>query len=281
MIEKKFLSILMTSIIILSLSFGISIPIVLAGTSVVTSTDAKLFISNADAKVLRLLPNYVVNTSDLSFEASAKATTEVNNNGPATIEQKYVAWGERNGPTVSAGGVISNAFSATNAKEVKSNMSCETVVKNGKNVMYTSGGGSVSNAFSATNVTEANSNPSTEVVLKKGWNVVRTLVSGISLANIDQEQSDYEFWLSGSHVVKTNALPPGSGSFNEFEKIRISFEACPTETDIPADITQSTNLGYNIEDGVLNGYGFDYFNEAVANDITCSSSMNYRKEGGD
>jgi hypothetical protein len=244
--NKKFLSILMMSIIGLSLSFGISIPIVTAGTSVVASTDTKLSIYSLDTKVLRLVPKYVVTTPDLTFEANAKATTVVNNSGPATIEQNYVAWGERNGPTVSAGGMVSNAFSATNVKEVKSNMSCETEVKNGKNVVHTS-------------------------------------VSGISLANIDPEgQGDYEFGLSGSHVVKTNAIYPGIGSTanEEFERIRISFEAYPTETDIPADINQRTDLVYNIENGVLHGYGFDYFSEVNANDITCTSSMSYKK-GGD
>ena len=236
----------MTSIIVLSLSFGISIPIVTAGTSVVASTDTKLSIYSLDTKVLRLVPKYEVTTPDLTFEAGAKATTVVNNSGPATIEQKYVAWAERNGLTVSGGGMVSNAFSATNVKEVKSNMSCETEVKNGKNVVHTS-------------------------------------VSGISLANIDPEgQGDYEFGLSGSHVVKTNAIYPGIGSSanEEFERIRISFEAYPIESDIPADINQSTNLVYNIENGVLNGYGFDYFSEVNANDITCTSSMSYKK-GGD
>jgi hypothetical protein len=212
MIKKKFLSILMMSIIVLSLSFGISIsiPIVFAGTSVVASTYAKLSISTAEDKVLRLIPKYVVNTPDLGFEAGAKATTVVNNTGPASIEQKYVAWGERNGP-------------------------------------------------------------------------VHTSVSGIGLANIDPEgQADYEFGLSGSHVVKTNAVYPGIGSSanEEFERIRISFEACPIESDIPFDINQGTDLVYNIENGVLKGYGFDYFSEVNANDITCTSSMSYKK-GGD
>ena len=234
------------SIFILSLSFGISIPIVIAGTSIVASTDSKLSISSVCTKVLRLLPEYEVTTPDLTFEAGAKATTVVNNSGPAVIAAKYVAWGERNGPTVSAGGIVSTTFSATNVMAVTSSLSSEVSVKRGKNVVH-------------------------------------TYVSGISLANIGPEQSDYEFGLSGSHVVRTNAVAPGVGSSanGEFERIRISFEAYPTETDIPADITQSTNLFYNIEDGVLNGYGFDYFNEAVANDITCSSSMNYRKGGGD
>ncbi len=189
---------------------------------------------------------YKVTTPDLTFEAGAKATTVVNNSGPAMIEQEYIAWGGSNGPTVSAGGRVSTTFSATNVMAVTSNMSSEVSVKRGKNVVHTS-------------------------------------VSGISLANVGPEQSNCEFGLSGSHMVRTNAVAPGVGSSanGEFERIRISFEAYPTETDIPADITQSTNLLYNIEDGVLNGYGFDYFNEAVANDITCSSSMNYRKEGGD
>jgi hypothetical protein len=246
MINKKFVSTLMMSIFILSLSFGISIPIVIAGTSIVASTDSKLSISGVGTKVLRLLPEYKVTTPDLTFEAGAKATTVVNNSGPAVIAQKYVAWGERNGATVSAGGIVSNTFSATNVMAVTSNLSSEVSVKRGKNVVHTS-------------------------------------VSGISLANIGPEQSDYEFGLSGSHMVRTNAVAPGVGSSanGEFERIRISFEAYPTETDIPADITQSTNLLYNIENGVLSGYGFDYFNEAVANDITCSSSMNYRKGGGD
>ena len=246
MINKRNLSILMLSIIVLSLSSGISIPIVTAGTSVVASTYTKLSISTAEDKVLRLIPKYVVNTPDLGFEANAKATTVVNNSGPATIEQKYVAWGERNGPKVSAGGMVSNAFSATNVKEVKSNMSCETEVKKGKNVVHTS-------------------------------------VFGISLANIDPEgQGDYVFGLSGSHVVKTNAGAPGVGSTanEEFERIRISFEACPIESDIPFDINQGTDLVYNIENGVLKGYGFDYFSEVNANDITCTSSMSYKK-GGD
>ena len=247
--KNKFLSILMMSIVVLSLSFGISffsIPIATAGTSVVASTYTKLSISTAEDKVLRLIPKYVVNTPDLGFEAGAKATTVVNNSGPATIEQKYVAWGERNGPKVSAGGAVSNAFSATNAKEVKSNMSCETEVKKGKNVVHTS-------------------------------------VSGISLANIDpEEQTDYVFRLSGSHITKTNAVAPGIGSTanEEFERIRISFEAYPIESDILADINQSTNLVYNIENGVVNGYGFDYFSEVNANDITCTSSMSYKKVGG-
>jgi hypothetical protein len=228
LIKKKFLSILMMSIIVLSLSFGISIsiPIVTAGTSVVASTYTKLSISTAEDKVLRLIPKYVVNTPDLGFEAGAKATTVVNK--------------------VSAGGMVSNAFSATNVKEVKSNMSCETEVKKGKNVVHTS-------------------------------------VSGISLANIDPEgQGDYVFGLSGSHITKTNAIAPGVGSTanEEFERIRISFEAYPIESDILADINQSTNLVYNIENGVLNGYGFDYFSEVNANDITCTSSMSYKK-GGD
>ena len=249
--KNKFLSILMMSIVVLSLSFGISffsIPIATAGTSVVASTYTKLSISTAEDKVLRLIPKYVVNTPDLGFEAGAKATTVVNNSGPATIEQNYVAWGERNGPKVSAGGMVSNAFSATNVKEVKSNMSCETEVKKGKNVVHTS-------------------------------------VSGISLANIDpEEQTDYVWGLSGSHITKTNAVAPGVGSTanEEFERIRISFEAYPIETDIiPADINQRTNLVYNMENGVLNGYGFDYFSEVAANDITCTSSMSYKMVGGD
>lgn len=244
--KNKFLSILMMSIIVLSLSFGISIPIVTAGTSVVASTDTKLSIYSLDTKILRLVPKYEVTTPDLTFEANAKATTVINNSGPATIVEKYVAWCERNGPKVSGGGMVSNAFSATNVKEVKSNMSCETEVKNGKNVVHTS-------------------------------------VFGISLANIDPEgQSDYEFGLSGSHMVKTNAgaLGVGSTADEEFERIRISFEAYPIESDIPADINQSTNLVYNIENGVLNGYGFDYFSEVNANDITCTSSMSYKKGGG-
>ena len=236
----------MMSIIVLSLSFGISIniPIATAGTSVVASTDTKLSIYSLDTKILRLVPKYVVTTPDLTFEAGAKATTVISNSGPATIVEKYVAWAERNGPTVSSGGMVSNAFSATNAKEVKTNMSCETEVKNGKNVVHTS-------------------------------------VSGISIANIDPEgQADYVFGLSGSHVVKTNAVYPGIGSSSEFERIRISFEACPIESDIPFDINQGTDLVYNIENGVLKGYGFDYFSEVNANDITCTSSMSYKK-GGD
>lgn len=235
-------------IFILSLSFGISIsiPIVIAGTSIVASTDSELSISGVCTKVLRLLPEYEVTTPDLTFEAGAKVTTVVNNSGSAVIAAKYVAWGGRNGATVNAGGIVSSTFSATNVMAVTSNLSSEVSVKRGKNVVHTS-------------------------------------VSGISLANIGPEQTDYEFGLSGSHMVRTNAVAPGVGSSanDEFERIRISFEAYPTETDIPADITQSTNLLYNIEDGVLKGYGFDYFNEAVANDITCSSSMNYRKGGGD
>jgi hypothetical protein len=245
MIRKRNLSILMMSIFILSLSFGISIPIVIAGTSIVASTDSELSISSVCTKVLRLLPEYKVTTPDLTFEAGAKATTVINNSGSAVLAAKYVAWGGSNGPTVSAGGMVSNAFSATNVMAVTSNMSSEVSVKRGKNVVH-------------------------------------TYVSGISLANIGPEQTEYEFGLSGSHMVRTNAVAPGVGSSanDEFERIRIAFEAYPTETDIPADITQSTNLRYNIEDGVLKGYGFDYFNEAVANDITCSSSMNYRKGGG-
>jgi hypothetical protein len=251
--KNKFLSILMMSIIALSLSFGfsISIPVVIAGTSVVASTYTKLSISISESedKVLRLIPKYEVYTPDLGFGANAKATTVVNNSGPATIEQKYVAWAERNGPKVNGGGAVSNAFSATNAKKVESNMSCETEVKKGKNVVHTS-------------------------------------VSGISLANIDpveDEQADYVFGLSGSHITKTDALYPGVGSnaIEEFERIRISFEAYPFESNIPADINQHTNLVYNIEDGVLNGYGFDYFSEVAANDITCIASMSYKKVGGD
>jgi hypothetical protein len=245
MVNKRFVSLLMMSIFILSLSFGISIPVVLAGTSVVASTDTALSISGVGTKVLRLLPEYEVTTPELTFEAGAKATTVVNNRGYALIVAKYVAWGERNGPTVSAGGIVSNAFSATNVMTVTSNMSSEVSVKRGKNVVHTS-------------------------------------VSGISLANIDQEQqSDYEFGLSGSHLVQTNAVAPGVGSSadEEFERIRVLFEAYPTETEIPADITKSTNLLYNIENGVLNGYGYDYFSIVKANDITCTSSMNYRRGG--
>jgi hypothetical protein len=244
MINKKFVSILMMSMFILSLSFGIGIPVITAGTSVVASTDSKLSTSGVCTKVLRLLPEYEVTTPALGFKASAKATTVINNSGPATIVEKYVAWGEMNGPMVSAGGRVSNAFSATDVTTVTSNLSSEVEVKGEKNLVHIS-------------------------------------VSGISLANIDHGQSDYEFGLSGSHVLKTNAMYPGIGSSanEEFERIRIAFEAYPTESDIPADITQSTNLLYNIEDGVLNSYGYDYFSIVEANDITCTSSMNYIRGG--
>lgn len=244
--KNKFVSILMASIFILSLSFGIGIPVVLAGTSVVASTDSKLSISGVGTKVSRLLPEYEVTTPDLTFEAGAKATTVINNSGPAVIAEKYIVLGEMNGPKVSAGGRVSNAFSATNVMTVTSNLSSEVAVKGG------------------------------------GKNVVHTSVSGISLANIDPEQqSDYEFGLSGSHIVQTNAVAPGVGSSadEEFERIRVLFEAYPTDSDIPADITQSTNLLYNIENGVLNGYGYDYFSIVTANEITCTSSMIYRRGG--
>ncbi|RJS70101.1 hypothetical protein CW713_01490 [Methanophagales archaeon] len=246
MTKKRYLFTLWISTVILSLTFGAGIPITIAGTSVVASTETKLSTVNNDSAILRLLPKYEVTTPDLGFEASAKATTVINNSGPVTIVEEYVAWGERNGPAVSAGGMVSNSFSATNVEEAKTNMSCETEVKKGKGIVHTS-------------------------------------VLGISLANIDPEgQAEYELGLSGSHMVKTNAVYPGIGSSanEEFEKIRISFEAYPTETNIPADINQSTNLVYNIENGVLNGYGFDYFSEVAANDITCTSSMSYRKVGG-
>jgi hypothetical protein len=141
-------------------------------------------------------------------------------------------------------------------------------------------GGMISNACSASSATKVTSNLSSEVEVKGGANVVHTSVAGMALANILKEQVEYELGLSGAHLVQTNSVAPGVGTHPEFEKIKITFEAFPTESEIPADINQTVNVVYNIEDGTLKGYGYDFFNEVTANDITCTSSMSYKKVGG-
>ena len=244
-------AIAMVLLLCLSISISINIPIsiVSASTKIHASTKTSLSTSGGDLVVLRLKPAYDVKTRDLWFEAEGEATTVINSSGSTSIEQNYAALATKRGPKVTAGGAVSIFYSATNVKEIKTNLSSEVSVKRGKNV-------------------------------------VRTSVSGTSLASPGpQTDADYEFSLSGSHKVTTDAAPirteSGSNYTEEFEKIRISFEAFPRQMDPPADIvTEVLRLNYNIEDGVLNGYGYGYASKIEANDITCTSSMFYRKGGG-
>ena len=248
MIRNNFLfSIFLLIVIIPFLSLSIPISVVCAYTEIVASTNTELYVSDTNTTVLRLIPTYKVETSDLTFEANAKITTVINNNGSASIEEKYAAWAVKSGPRTISGAVVSNSYSATNVTEIKTNMSTETVVKKGKYV-------------------------------------VRTSVSGISLASPgpNQTDADYELTLSGSHVVKTTGVAAGRGSTtdDEFERIRISFETCPREMDPPAEVKEEIKVSYNYVGGELDIYGYDYSNEVKANDITCTSSMIYMKGGG-
>ena len=232
----------------ISISINIPISIVSASTKIHASTKTSLSTSGGDLVVLRLKPAYEVKTRDLWFVAKGEATTVINSSGSASIEQNYAALATKKGQKVTAGGAVTIFYSATNVKEIKTNLSSEVSVKRGKNV-------------------------------------VRTSVSGTSLASPGpQTDANYVLSLSGTHKVTTDAAPVITESdldyTDEFENIRISFEAFPRQMDPPADVvTELLNVNYKIEDGVLSGYGYDYFSIVEANDITCTSSMNYRRGG--
>lgn len=242
---KKRLSIIgcvVTLLLLLS-----STDIVLAGTEIVAFTKTELSTYEGDIVILKLIPMYEVEAPYLCFEANGEVTTVINNSGSASIEESYVTFAATNGPNVVAGGMVTSTYSATNVTEIKTTLSSEISVKKGKNALHTS-------------------------------------VSGISLAYpgpcLDQEQ-DYELGLFGSHQVKTDAIFTGTISDAEFQKIKISFELYPIEMDPPADlVNEEISLKYQMIDGVLSGYGFDFSNEIEANDITCTSSMTYI-QGGD
>ncbi len=249
--KKSFfsLSVAIAIVLFLCLSISISIPIstVSAYTKIQASTKTGLSTSDdGGLVVLRLKPTYEVKTPDLWFEAKGEATTVINHSGSASIQENYAALATKKGSKVIAGGAVTIFYSATNVREIKTNLSSEVSVKRGKNV-------------------------------------VRTSVSGISLASPGpQTDADYELSLSGSHQVTTDAAPvrtessPDTGGF----KIITSFEKYTGQMDFPADIvTEVINLNSNIEDGVLN-YGYNYLSKVKANDITCLSSMIYRKGGG-
>jgi len=242
---KKKLSIIgcvVTLLLLLS-----STDIVWAGTEIVAFTKTELSTYGGDIVILKLIPMYEVEAPYLSFEATGEVTTVINNSGSASIEESYVTFAATNGPNVIAGGMVTSTYSATNVYEIKTNLSSEISVKKGKNALYTS-------------------------------------VSGISLAYpgpcLGQEQ-DYELGLFGSHQVKTDAIFTGMISDAKFQKLKLSFELYPIEMDPPADfVNEEISLKFQTIDGVLNGYGFDFSNEIEANDITCTSSMTYKK-GGD
>lgn len=249
MIEKKsFLSLIAAISIVLILCLSIPISTVSAYTKIHASTQTGLASSGGDLTVLRLKPAYEVKTRDLTFEAKGVATTVINHSGSVTIIENYAALATKKGSKVLAGGSITCFYSATNVREIRINLS--------SNVRVT-----------------------------RGENIVRTSVSGTSLASPGpQTDANYVLSLSGSHKVTTDAAPVGTESGSdyteEFENIRISFEAFPRQMDPPADVvTELLNVNYKIEDGVLSGYGYDYFSIVEANDITCTSSMNYRKGG--
>ena len=247
--KKSFFSLIAAISIVLILSLSIPISTVSAYTEIYASTKTGLSSSGGDLTVLRLKPAYEVKTRDLTFEAKGLATTVINHSGSVRINENYAAMGVKNGPKVIAAGSVTCFYSATNVREVKMNLS-------------------------------------SEVSVKRGENIVRTSVSGTSLASPGpQTDANYELSLSGSHEVTTDAAPVitelNSDYTDEFDKIRISFEAFPRQMDPPADVvTELLNVNYKIEDGVLSGYGYDYFSIVEANDITCTSSMNYRKGGG-
>jgi hypothetical protein len=219
--------------------------IALADTEIEASTKTNITTSGGDIVVLRLIiPKYEVKTPDLCFIANGEATTVINHSGSAQIEENYVATAVKKGPNVVAGGMVTSTYSATNVKEIKTNISSEVEVKKGKNVLH-------------------------------------TYVSGISLAYPGPcSQADYELGLYGSHQVKTDAIFRGIISDAEFQKIRMSFEAYPRQMDPPADVvTETINVNYNMEEGVISSIGFDFLNKIEANDITCTSSMIYMRGG--
>lgn len=244
--KESFFSLIAAISIVLILSFSIPISTVSAYTEIHASTKTGLSSSGGDLVVLRLKPAYEVKTRDLTFEAKGVATTVINHSGSVTINENYAALAIKNGQKVIAGGSVTCFYSATNVREIKMNLS-------------------------------------SEVRVTRGANIVRTSVSGTSLASPGpQTDANYVLSLSGSHKVTTDAAPviteSGSDYTEEFENIRISFEAFPRQMDPPADVvTELLNVNYKIEDGVLSGYGYDYFSIVEANDITCTSSMKYRR----
>ena len=213
-----------------------------ADTEIKASTSTNLSASGAGTTILRLIPIYEVKPPDLWFEANAEATTVINNSGSATIKEGYAAMASTNGPTVVAGGAVTSFYSATNVREIKVNLSSEVEVKRGKNVLH-------------------------------------TYVSGISLASPD---ADYELGLSGSHEVTTDAVA-GGVDFDveeQLKRLRFSFEAYPRVMDPVADVVNETiGVNYNIGRESVKSYGFDFSSEIEANDITCTSSMSYKKGG--
>lgn len=244
--KESFLSLIAAISIVLILSLSIPISTVSAYTEIYASTETGLSSSGGDLTVLRLKPAYEVKTRDLTFEAKGVATTVINSSGSVTINENYAALAIKNGPKVIAGGSVTCFYSATNVREITINLS-------------------------------------SEISVTRGANIVRTSVSGTSLASPGpQTDANYELSLSGSHKVTTDAAPviteSNSDYTEEFENIRISFEAFPRQMDPPADVvTELLNVNYKIEDGVLSGYGYDFFSTVEANDITCTSSMIYRR----
>lgn len=247
--KKSFLSLFVAISVVLFLCFIISISInipistVSAYTKINASTKTDLSTSGGDLTVLRLKPAYDVKTPDLWFEAEGEATTVINASSSASIQQNYAALATKKGQKVIAGGAVTCFYSATNVKEIKTNLS-------------------------------------SEVSVKRGMNVVRTSVSGTSLASPGRTDADYEFSLSGSHRVTTDAAPVITESKPDADAFKIitSFENYTRQMDFPADITEVIKVTSNMEDGVLS-YGYDYASIVKANDITCTSSMSYRKGG--
>ena len=248
--KKKYYAIIGCIVTLTLLLLGCT-SIAVADTEIVASTKTNLSTSGGDLVVLRLIPKYEVKTPDLCFIANGEATTVINHSGSVQIEENYAALASKKGSKVTAGGMVTSTYSATNVKEIKTNLSSEVVVKKGKNVLH-------------------------------------TYVSGISLAypgpNLGQglglEQADYELGLSGSHSVETTAIGADLSADAEFQRIRMSFEAYPRQMDPPVDVvTETINVNYKMEDDVLSSIGFDFSNVIEANDITCTSSMIYMRGG--